>query len=175
MIEFLQKSSRHQAGSTGAAPDDTGGEVPAESVSLMIMASRSMTWRGNLLLLLSLSVVSFSLAIALAFMGYWVVLPFAGFEVLFVGFCLYLTSRRLSLREVITIDESAVTLEWGYNKPIKTVRLPRHWSRLSYDRPGNIFDVGHINLQAHGKHYALGSRLGRAEKQELYQVLRPYF
>ena len=72
-----------------------------------------MSWRANLWLAASLGFICIGIGIVLAFMGMWLILPFAGLEVLFVLFCLYLTLRRLARKEVITVDKHAIQLEWG--------------------------------------------------------------
>ena len=108
----------------------------------------------------------------MAFFGYWMIIPFAGLEVVFVTACLYWTVKRLSRREVITVDEQSITLEWGYNKPDTSVSLPRSWSKLEYDRPKKPLDVGSLSLRAHGKRYPVGGSLGREEKGQLYSELK---
>ena len=132
----------------------------------------SSTWAANLLLAGALGVVCLGIGIAMALIGYWLILPFAGLEVMFFTACLYWTLKKLSRREVITIDDHSITLEWGYNKPDTSVRLPRYWSELNYHRPKKPLDMGSVSLQAHGRRYALGTSLGRAEKQELYAKLK---
>ncbi len=96
----------------------------------------------------------------------------AGAEVLLIIACLYLTLKRLSRKEVITVDNEAIRLEWGYNHPQVTVNLPRHWIRLSYNCPDSAFEVGHLSVAAHGKRYALGRCLNKEEKKALYTELK---
>lgn len=125
-----------------------------------------------MLLAAALAVVCLGIGIAMALFGFWLVLPFAGLEVAFVTACLYWTVKKLSRREVITVDDDSITLEWGYNKPDVSVRLPRNWSKLEYHQPRKPLDVGALSLRAHGKRYALGRSLGREEKIELYRALK---
>jgi len=119
----------------------------------------------------SLGVVCFGIAIAMAAFGYWMVIPFAGAEVIFIVVCLHWTLHRLSRIEVITVNEEDIRLEWGYKEPDLSVKLPRRWSQLKYDSPESEFEVGRLTLGAHGKHYALGESLGKAEKKTLFTEL----
>lgn len=135
-------------------------------------ANQSMTWRANMWLAASLGVVCLGIALAMASHGFWMIVPFAGAEIVFIVFCLHLTVKRLSHQEVITVDEQAIRLEWGYTRPDRVVNLPRQWSRLRYACSDNPFEVGELSLAAHGKHYALGKCLGRAEKKTLYSELK---
>ena len=120
----------------------------------------------------SLGIICMGVALAMATFGLWMVIPFAGAEVIFIVVCLYWTLKRLSRKEVITVDKEAIRLEWGYNYPDHTVNLPRQWSRLSYRCTDNLFEVGDLSVSAHGKHYALGCCLNRDEKKALYTELK---
>lgn len=142
------------------------------TLRVIVMANRSMSWRANLYLAASLGFVCMGMAIAMAWFGMWMILPFAGAEVVLIVACLYLTQKRLSRKEVITVDNEAIRLEWGYNQPDVTVNLPRRWTRLSYSCPDSVFEVGHLSVAAHGERYALGSCLNKAEKRALYTELK---
>ena len=139
---------------------------------LIVTANRSMSWRANLYLAASLGFICMGIALALASFGLWMVIPFAGAEVLLIIACLYLTLKRLSRKEVITVDNEEIRLEWGYNHPQVTVNLPRHWIRLSYNCPDSAFEVGHLSVAAHGRRYALGRCLNKEEKKALYTELK---
>ena len=150
-------------------------EVQGESgatTRLIVTANQSMSWKANMYLAASLGVICMGIAVAMATFGLWMVIPFAGIEVVFIVVCLYLTLKRLSHQEVITVDNEAIRLEWGYNQPDVTVNLPRRWSRLSYQCKDSLFEVGELTLAAHGKRYALGACLNREEKKALYGELQ---
>ena len=139
---------------------------------LIVTANQSMSWKANLYLAASLGVVCMGVAIAMAAYGLWMVIPFAGLEVIFIVVCLYLTLKRLSRQEVITVNKDAIKLEWGYNEPDKVVKLPRRWSSLSYRCTDNLFEVGELSLRAHGRQYPVGDCLNREEKKALYGELQ---
>lgn len=131
-----------------------------------------MSWRANLYLAASLACVCLGIALAMAVHGMWMIIPFAGAEVVLIVVCLYLTLKRLSRIEVITVDDKAICLEWGYNHPDLTVNLPRRWSRLAYSCADSPFEVGDLSVSAHGNRYALGRCLNREEKKALYTELK---
>ncbi len=142
------------------------------AVRFVVQGNQSMSWRANLWLAGSLGVVIMGIALAMASQGLWLIIPFAGAEVLLVLYCLYLTVKRLARKEVITVADDAVKLEWGETQPDRQVALPRHWSRLKYDCPESEFEVGDLSVGAHGRRYALGKALGRDEKRILYNKLK---
>ena len=147
------------------------GVVPEFTTRFIVQANQSMSWRANLYLAASLGVIVLGIAIALATYGMWLVLPFAGAEVVLIIVCLYLTLKRLSRKEVITLKSDAIKLEWGYNTPDLSIELPRQWSRLKYHCPESKFEAGELSLGAHGKSYALGTCLNRDEKRALFDAL----
>jgi len=51
---------------------------------LIVTANQSMSWKANLYLAASLGVVCMGVAIAMAAYGLWMVIPFAGLEVIFI-------------------------------------------------------------------------------------------
>lgn len=151
---------------------DKQGGSSHRTTRLIVTANRSMSWKANLYLAASLGVICMGVAIGMAAFGLWMVIPFAGLEIIAIVACLYWTLKRLSRQEVITVDEDAITLEWGYKQPDLTVELPRRWSRLSYHCKDSVFEVGELSLTAHGQRYALGKCLNKEEKKALYGELQ---
>ncbi len=143
-----------------------------DAVRFVVQGNQSMSWKANLWLAGALGLIVMGIALALASQGFWLVVPFAGAEAILVLYCLYLTVKKLARKEVITVADDSVKLEWGETQPDKVVALPRHWSRLRYHCPDNEFEVGVLEVAAHGKRYALGMALGREEKRTLYNKLK---
>lgn len=142
------------------------------AVRFVVQGNQSMSWKANLWLASALGAVLMGIALALASQGFWLVIPFAGAEAIFVLYCLYLTVKRLARKEVITVAGDAVKLEWGESAPDKHIDLPRHWAQLNYRSPDSEFEVGVLEIAAHGRRYALGRALGRTEKRTLYNKLK---
>lgn len=80
---------------------------------LVVQANQSLSWRGNVILACLMGGVSGLFGLVLALQGFWLVLPFAGLETLFLFYAFYLVSKRLSRREVITVGKDAIRVEWG--------------------------------------------------------------
>ena len=110
--------------------DSSGGRT-----RFVVQGNRSMSWRANLWLAASLGAICMGIAVALATFGLWLVIPFAGAEIVLITTCLYLTLRRLSRKEVITVEGEAVRLEWGYTRPDRVVDLPRQWTPAALSQP----------------------------------------
>lgn len=143
----------------------------AACTHVIVQANQSMSWRGNLVLLACLGLVSIGIAVAFAAFGLWMVLPFAGLEMLAVATGLYWTLRRLSHRQVITVTEHEVRLASGFRYPESSRTLPRPWVRLEYDCSDSPFDAGRLALCVHAQRFSVGDCLGREEKRQLAEVL----
>ena len=171
-VRLTEIESDDSTGLTKTADHELDKAGSQSKVTMLVVSPNlSMSWRANLLLVAAIAVVCFGSALVWAYFGFWMVLPFAGLEVLFVTICLYLTVRKLSIKEVITIGSEEIRLEWGMYEPQRSVTLPRHWSRLDYQCDDNPFEVGSLTVGAHGKHYPLGLGLGKDEKRTLYLEL----
>lgn len=146
-------------------------EDPGFRTRLVVQGNQSMSWRANLWLAASLGFICMGIAVALATFGLWLVIPFAGAEIILIVTCLYLTLRRLSRKEVITVSRDAVRLEWGYTRPEVVVDLPRSWTQLRFHSPESPFETGVLSVAAHGRSYALGACLNKQEKKTLHAEL----
>lgn len=144
----------------------------ADCTHVIVQANRSMSWRANVMLIALMTLVSFGIALAFAMVGLWVVLPFAGLEMLALAGGLYWTMRRLGRREVITFSASEVRLATGYRFPEVTRSFPRHWVRIEYDCSDSPFDTGSLVLRVHDQRHRVGECLGREEKLKLATELR---
>ncbi len=142
------------------------------ATQIIVKGNRSVSWRANVLLAASLGAVSALFGGGIAMVGYWLVLPFAGLEFLVVMFCLKQAYRKMGYTEVISVQESVLLVEAGYNKPDSAVELPRHWTKVEFDDPSSSFEMGTLKLRASGQSLELGRLLNKVEKRELYNQLQ---
>lgn len=131
-----------------------------------------MSWHANVLLASSLGALSLLIGGGIAMYGLWLVLPFAGLEFLIVIFCLGKVYRKMSYTEVISIQEAVVLVESGYDKPDSTVELSRPWTKIEFNDPASLFEVGTLKLCSSGRSLEVGRLLNKAEKRDLHQELQ---
>ena len=70
-----------------------------DAVRFIVQGNQSMSWRANCWLAAALGCVIMGIAMAMASQGLWMVIPFAGAEVLFVLYCLCLLYTSPSPRD----------------------------------------------------------------------------
>ena len=124
----------------------------------------------NQILFAMLAVVSFSIAGTFAWMGMWLILPFAGVEMLVLGIALYICQRYKKYKEVITIDHKEISIVAGYGKKNNECVLRRAWAKVLL-LPTTYKDNPTLWIRSHGKQVEVGSCLRLEEKKALVQVL----
>jgi len=131
----------------------------------------SLTVRGALLFFGSLCLVSFGIAGLFVSRGFWPVLPFAGLEMLVLGWALVLTMRQRHVVERIEISHAEVAVEARSRRRRERIVFPRHWakvtlrvshtalhpSRLFIESQGRVFEVGRFLIEEERR--ALAARL----------------
>ncbi|PHS76403.1 MAG: hypothetical protein COB19_00935 [Porticoccus sp.] len=139
---------------------------------LVLSPNRSMDWKGNLYVLLAASVVLLILAAGMALNGAWLVLPFAGIEIVALATAMRLTLRKLDFCEVITVQNGVLRLERGRDTPDFNLTFPQQSVRFLVDGPDRPMGLPLIDLVALGHCYRLGEFLNRADRFKLARVLK---
>ena len=127
----------------------------------------SLTVRGAVLFFITLCAVSFGVGGLIAWQGYWPVLPFAGLEMLVVGWALRVSMRRRHQRETITVSDSDVRVESRDRGIYVQVVFPRHWSQVKLRRPQSRLHPSRLTIEAHGRQCEVGSFLTEEERRGL--------
>ncbi|BES70182.1 hypothetical protein RE428_12000 [Marinobacter nanhaiticus D15-8W] len=97
---------------------------------LLLTPNRSLSWQGNVCIWLALCAVSAVIVTGMFLLGAWVVLPFAGLELLAVAAGLYKTARKCRRLEVLRISPENLLLEKGVNRKEAEWNLPRRATRI---------------------------------------------
>ena len=148
---------------------------PSQSATdplFVIRPNCSLTWRGNLWLLAGFCVVSFGIAGFFAFLGLWLVLPFAGLEMVALALALYLCAWRAQLTEVVWLDGDRLRIEIGRRGPEKQHEFDRHWVRVLLLPASAGFRRSRLMLRSHGRQLEIGACLPEEERRDLAAALR---
>ncbi|MGH8269756.1 MAG: DUF2244 domain-containing protein [Steroidobacteraceae bacterium] len=145
-----------------AAPQQT-----RQPVRIVICPNCSLTLRGAALLFGGLCLVCFTLAGVLALMGMWPVLPFAGLEMLLVGWALHASLARRHRSETITLTDSAVSVEARDRARCELTVFQRHWAQVKLRLPASRLHPSRLTIESHGKQCELGSFLTDEERYGL--------
>src|SRR5512144_658281 len=143
----------------------------------ILRPNRSLSWRGSLLFYFSLLIISSAIAIGLTLLGFWLVLPFAGLEMLALGIGLYVVACRCYECEVISINDDSICIERGRDYPREQWTLGRMWARVVLERCPSAWYPSRLLIRSHGRSVEVGRFLDEPERRrladELTRSLRP--
>jgi uncharacterized membrane protein len=140
----------------------------------MIVArpNRSADWSANVSVLLALAIPMLGIAVFFALLGAWLILPFAGLELLALGIALYRVNYKLQYRHVITVSEDSVCIDKGYDTPLEHWQLARHNSGLTVTAQRHPWDAPQLCVHDRDVYITLGEFLNREESLKLLDLLQ---
>ena len=103
----------------------------------------------------------------LAIQGFWPILPFAGLEMLGLGWALKLSLARRFHRQTITVTDDQISIESRDRLDSSQVVFPRHWAQVKLRRPASRLHPSRLTIESHGRQCELGSFLTEAERRGL--------
>jgi uncharacterized membrane protein len=136
-----------------------------------IVPNCSLSTRGALVFFGWVCATSFGVAGFMALRGYWPILPFAGLEMVLLGWALYRSMERRFHRETITVSEDDVRIEQRDRAHYVEVVFPRHWARVKLRRPHSRLHPSCLTIESHGRRCEVGSFLTEQERRGLAQRL----
>jgi uncharacterized membrane protein len=146
--------------------------VPPNPQRIEICPHCSLSVRSALLFFSSVCFISFGIAAFLASRGFWPVLPFAGLEMAFLGWALWMSMARRHYRETITVTDADVSVELRDRQHSVQHVFPRHWAQVKLRRPASRLHPSRLTIESHGRECELGSFLTEAERRGLARQLQ---
>ncbi|GAB4350968.1 MAG: hypothetical protein Kow006_14400 [Gammaproteobacteria bacterium] len=143
----------------------------APRVEFVLRPNRSLNWKAACA---AFSVfVGFTVVIAIYFasQGAWLVLPFAGAELLVLGIGLYACSLRTHTQEVVRIETDSIRIQRGRRRPSSEIHLPRAWARVVLISDTRHWYPSRLLIRSHGKSVEVGSHLVESERLHLADQL----
>jgi uncharacterized membrane protein len=137
----------------------------------LIRPNRSLSWSEMVRFYLGMLGVSFGIAIAFALKGAWLVLPFAGLEMLALGIALYMVARRGSDWQMISIREDEVAVVEHSSKHEYRQTFQRAWAKVELERAMIRGYPSKLVIRSHGRSLELGGCLNEADKKYLAREL----
>jgi len=138
---------------------------------LILTPNRSMSWETNKKILLAIFILNMTVALAWAYMGAWLVLPFAGLEVFLVGVGMYYVSWKLSFKQVITVEQESLILQKGVYFPKQEWRWPRNEVTLVKVPSNYRMSPPTLYLKYSNECIEIGDFLNRDDKKKLREFI----
>jgi len=143
------------------------GEVArATGFSLVARRNNSLSSGGRLLVFALIFIVPVGIAAAFAVLGAWLILPFAGLEMLVLYLAFRDVERHAADYERIAIDGDRVKVESCEAGNRRHHEFSRHWARLVVDGGGN-----RLALRSHGRELEIGRFVSAERRLEIAREL----
>lgn len=137
----------------------------------IVRRNQSLSWRGNKLFIYFMAAVSLGIAGMFALHGLWLILPFAGLEILALALGLYMCSLRCRDQEVVTVSDDVVTVEKGRKNPSEAWQFERAWLKLELIKSPRQGHPSKLLIRSKGKETEIGRCLTNDERKSLSDSL----
>ena len=114
-----------------------------------------------------IALVSLGIAVTFAWLGAWLILPFAGIEVLVLFFAFRCIERHARDYECLTISGDVLQIEIAEVESVQQFQFNRWWAQVVYEP-----DCSRLALRSHGREVEFGRHLTEDERLALAGTLR---
>ena len=144
-----------------------------DTTTLIIEFKSESSWKNNVLVIALLGVQMIIISTLFIFLGTWMILPFAGIEVLILAIVLYMVSKKAHTQETISISPASVILHRGQNKIDKTWEFQRFYCQVeTKEKPFPAHQSFRLFLGTSEEKVEIAEWLSTHEKQQLLILLR---
>lgn len=150
---------------------------------IILKPNNSLTTKGGLKVISMLAGIVLLVAFGFTNMGAWLVLPFAGLELIAISYAFYYMHRHSADFESITIANDQVVVEKKDDKKITKTVFQRYWAQVNIRK---VVDNTYMNggsglfINSHGNEVEFGRKYINDEQRvmlarELKQKLRSIY
>ena len=138
---------------------------------LVIQPNKSLSWNQTKLVILFLGLCVTAIACYFLSLGAWLVVPFAGLELLVIGLGFYLQCCHAHKRQVIKVGNDEISFS-DNRKSAQQVRFPRAWLKIIHTHDPHGWYPSRLFIGSHGKFIEIGEYLIESERKMLANHLR---
>lgn len=142
---------------------------PDTGYSCTARRNNSLSSSDRLLAYGFIALVSLSIAAAFAWLGAWLVLPFAGIEVALLFFAFCYSERHARDYERLTIDGDMLRIQILDAGREQVLEFNRRWAQVAYTQDGS-----RLALRSHGKEVVFGRHLTNAQRLTVARALKSH-
>jgi uncharacterized membrane protein len=139
---------------------------------IVMCPNMSADWATTKRFLWGISLVSLAVATAFSLAGFWLVLPFAGIEVLSLVTFMYWVSHQCYRQQVIHFHDNHICVENGRHSPQQTWESELFWTRLVIRKPPYRGHPETLLLRNRQEQVEIGEFLNEEDKEKLVAELR---
>jgi uncharacterized membrane protein len=137
----------------------------------------SLTPKQTLRLLMAIALFMLIVSAGFAHMGAWLVMPFAGLELLALAAAFFYVNLHAADFESISIEDERVVVEKGNYREVQSAVFQRYWTQVNLRE--SVGGRTALYIGSHGKEVEFGRHLINDEQRlvimrELKQQLKKY-
>lgn len=137
----------------------------------LIRPDCSLSWRGSVIVFCGISLISLTIALGFLAQGLWMVLPFAGLELLVLGGAFYHCALKLSRCEMISIGGSVIAIQRGRRTRREFVSFPREDAAIELIPPSYRGHPTRLFIGVRQRMIEIGRCLSDEERDRLAREL----
>jgi uncharacterized membrane protein len=143
----------------------------AADFEMVARPNSSLTAKGRVYAVVIIAAISFAVAIGFSLIGAWLVLPFAGIELLAIGYAFYYIHCHSQDYESIVIEGDQISVEKKSYKAVSKMVFNRYWVKVLLRLTPNGDQM--LSLRSHGKEIDFGrSYMTNDQRLELAKQLK---
>jgi len=131
----------------------------------------ALSWRMTKYVVLCFACCFSAIGVYFASLGAWLVLPFAGLELVVLAGGFYLSSLAGHSREVIEIQGAVVRVLRGGRRLEQVAVFPANWTQVALQRDPRGWYPSRLLLRCHGRGFEIGANVVEEEREELAVAL----
>ena len=143
-----------------------------EFKEFIIKPNNSLSWKGNKIFFFMLFFISFVIAFSFAMAGMWLILPFAGLEMILLGSALTFCYIKNSQCEIVKIDERNVSVSLIKSRNRKVFGCNKYWAKFILNKPRLKGYPHKLVLRSAGREMEIGALLTDKERITLAGMLK---
>ena len=139
---------------------------------IVVSPNLSAQWRTTKIFIWVVSSFALLIGLGFALAGLWMILPFAGFEVMAIVVLMYHVARKCHRQQVIYLGDGKIRVESGYRSPQLAWADEVFWTRLIVNKAEHPWHPDTLILRGRQQQIEIGEFLNAEDKKQLVAQLR---
>jgi len=150
----------------------TSADSRPDRLLILLRPNRSLSRRGGWLLFGVISGFLAIIAVGFSLLGAWMILPFAGLEVVLVGAVTVWIARHHDDREWIVLEPTRVRIARRQGNREEKFEFQRYWTRVRMERRHRRSQPTRLSIGSHGRFVEVGAQVEEKTREALARELK---
>ncbi|HJS21940.1 MAG TPA: DUF2244 domain-containing protein [Steroidobacteraceae bacterium] len=147
-------------------------DTTSDELCLELRPNCALTRASALLFFGFVCLTSFGIATLMAVQGFWPVLPFAGLEMLVLGWALRVSLANAHVVQRLAVTQDTVRVDCSSPRSEEHLVFPRHWSKVTLRASYTALHPSQLLIESRGRAVEIGGFLTEDERRGLAARLK---